>query len=201
MDMVEEANISYDKEGWRKATHLFALIMPIGYFILGKTIALSILIPAAFLIVLFDAARLGGWKLWSWVAWIWGPLIRPHESRKLTGASWIMIATVATVLMFSKPVAVCALAFIIIGDSAGALIGRKWGRHKFRNSKSVEGSTAFFLSCLIPVALVPGVPLWIGAIGAVVGTFTEAFSAKVDDNLSVPLVSGLTMHILIRFVG
>jgi len=199
--MDSEANISYDKEGWRKATHLFALIMPVGYFVLGKTIALSILIPVTFLIILFDTARLRGWKLWSWVGWIWGPLIRPHEARKYTGASWIMVATVATILLFSKPVAVCALAFIIIGDSAGALIGRRWGRHRFHNRKSIEGSSAFFLSCFIPVALVPGVPLWIGAVGAAVGTVTEAYSDKVDDNLSVPLVSGLIMHLLIKSFG
>jgi len=156
-----------------------------------------VLIPLAFLFILFDTARLRGWFFWRYVACIWGPLIRPQEESKYTGASYIMFAAVITVIMFPKPVAICALSFIIIGDTAGALIGRKWGRHKFRN-KSYEGSLAFFLSSLIPALYLPVIPFWVIATGAAVATVTEALSSEIDDNLSVPLVSGLAMHLILK---
>jgi dolichol kinase len=138
-----------------------------------------------------------GWRLWRLAKPIWGRMIRPNESARYTGASHIMFAAVLSVILFPKLVAVCALSFIVIGDTASALVGRRWGKHRFRN-KSCEGSAAFFLSSLIPAVIIPEIPIWIGTVGALVATVTEAVSGDIDDNLSVPLVSGLAMHLLIR---
>ncbi|MFH1894110.1 MAG: diacylglycerol/polyprenol kinase family protein [Candidatus Zixiibacteriota bacterium] len=192
-----QPNITYLNESLRKATHLFALVIPIGYLLTDKQVSLLVLIPLAALFILFDTARLRGWSLWHFVSRIWGPLIRPQEDCRYTGASYIMFSTVLTVVMFPKPVAICALSFIIIGDTAGALIGRKWGRHRFRN-KSYEGSLAFFVFSLIPALYLPELPFWLISVGAVVATVTEALSSEIDDNLSVPLVSGLAMHLLMK---
>lgn len=195
-----EPNITYLNESLRKATHLLALVIPFGYLLTNKSSSLLVLIPLAFLFILFDTARLRGWSIWRLVACIWGPLIRPQEETKYTGASYIMFAAVATIIIFPKPVAICALSFIIIGDTAGALIGRKWGRHKFRN-KSYEGSLAFFVSSLIPALYLPEIQFWVIAMGAAVATVTEALSGEIDDNLSVPLVSGLVMHLILRVMS
>jgi len=197
--MEDGSNITYQNEGLRKATHLFALVIPIGYSLTNKTASLVVLGIFLLMFLVFDSARLFKWKLWDIVEPIWGRMIRPQESNKLTGASYIMLAAVLTIAFFPKPVAVCALSFIIIGDTAGALIGRRWGKHRYRN-KSYEGSLAFFAFSLIPAALVPDIAFHIGAIGAAVAAFTEAVSGQLDDNLSVPLVSGLVMHILIKIL-
>jgi dolichol kinase len=98
--------------------------------------------------------------------------------------------------MFDRPIAVAALAFIMAGDPAAAIVGRKWGRHKYGN-KSFEGSLAFLIAALIVTWLAPGLPLKIGIVGAFVATVVEAVSSGVDDNASVPLISGLAMHLLI----
>ena len=49
-----------------------------------------------------------------------------------------------------------AFAILIVSDTAAALIGRKFGKHPF-HGKSVEGTTAFFISALIVVAIAPKV--------------------------------------------
>jgi len=195
--MDEELDISYLNESLRKATHLFALVIPVGYLLTNRFVSLSVLIPIMLLFILLDTARMRGWSLWRLASPIWARMIRPHESNRYTGASHIMFAAVITVIIFPKPVAVCALSFIIVGDTARALIGRKWGRHRFRD-KSYEGSAAFFLSSLIPAAVVPEIPLWVGTTGALAATVTEALTGSIDDNLSVPLVSGLLMHLLMK---
>jgi dolichol kinase len=102
--------------------------------------------------------------------------------------------------MFSKPVAVAALSFIIVGDTFAALIGRKYGRHRF-GRKSVEGSLACLLGTVIVALLVPGLTLSVALAGAVVATVTEALSMNLDDNISVPIVSGLAMTLLIRVIS
>jgi len=196
----ETVNITYEQEGWRKATHFVALIMPISYLFLSKAQVLYVLIPASFVFFLFDTARLRSWRIWDSVSHIWGPMVRPKEHDQYTGATWIMIGVVITIRLFSKPVAICAIVFIILGDIASALVGRKLGKHRF-GDKSFEGSAAFFLVCLIPAALVPGMEFWVATIGAAIATVTEAVSKKVDDNLSVPLVSGLCMHLITRYLA
>jgi len=44
----------------------------------------------------------------------------------------------------------------------------------------------------------PQLPLIVGIIGAVVATVTEALSLHLDDNASVPLVSGVVMELLMK---
>jgi len=96
-------------------------------------------------------------------------------------------------------VAILSLAYIIIGDPASALIGRRFGYHKFK-TRSFEGSFAFLVACLLIMFIVPEISLTIRIIGAVVATVTEALSFKIDDNATVPLVSGTVMTILIHIL-
>jgi len=188
----------YRQELYRKLTHLGALVIPGGYYYLGLTRAeaLMIMVPVTVLMFLIDIARLREWKIWGILKPIISPIVRAHELKgDFTGAFYILLTATICIAIFPGPVAVLSLAFIIVGDTAAALIGRKFGRHKFRN-KSYEGSLAFLVAALLVVMIAPEIPLLVGLIGAVVATVTEAVSFNVDDNTSVPLVSGLVMHFL-----
>ncbi len=188
----------YRQELYRKLTHLGALVIPGGYYYLGLTRgeALAIMIPVTILMILIDVARLRGWRIWTLLKPIISPIVRAHEMKgDFTGAFYILLTATICIAIYPKPIAVLCLAFIIVGDSAAALIGRKFGRHKFRN-KSFEGSLAFFVSAALVAWIAPEISFRVGLIGAAVATVTEAVSFKIDDNTSVPLVSGLVMYLL-----
>jgi len=192
--------LSYTGELLRKLTHLFAFIIPGAYifFQMSRGLVLSILIPVALGMIIIDIARLRDWKLWRLLRKIISPIIRKSEERgDFTGATYILATACLAIALFSRPVAALAMAFIIAGDPASALIGRKFGRHKFR-SKSLEGSLAFLIAAVVIALIMPGVPLTVKFIGAVIATITEAVSFRVDDNATVPLVSGLVMTLLLR---
>ena len=201
-------DIPFIQEVWRKLTHTGALVIPAGYLILGldKSEALSILVPISVLMTLIDIARLRDWAFWRSVARpILSRMLRAHEhAGDFTGAFYILWSACLTVALFDKPVAIAALSFIIIGDTFAALIGRRFGRHRF-NGKSIEGS----LGCLAGTVLValaahwlmPELGLTVAIVGAVVATVTEAVSFHLDDNVSVPLVSGLMMSLMITLMG
>lgn len=188
----------YRQELYRKLTHMGALVIPGGYYYLGLTRgeALAIMIPVTVLMILIDIARLRQWRLWAVLKPLISPIVRAHELKgDFTGAFYILLTATICIAVFPKPIAVLALAFIIVGDSAAALIGRKFGKHKFRN-KSLEGSLAFFVSAVLVALIAPEMSFVVGLIGAAAATVTEAVSFKVDDNTSVPLVSGLIMYLL-----
>jgi dolichol kinase len=201
--------ISLYNEFKRKAIHLVALSVPIGYFLLPKLPSLLILTPCALGAVAIDVIRLKKLPLHGWLNQLIGPILREHESADFAGASYILSASVFTILLFEKSVAVAAISFIILGDIAAALIGRRFGRTKilwnvgnsqvnWNKRKSLEGSLSCFLFCILVAMLVPHLPLWIGATGALVATLVEAAPLPINDNFSVPLISGLIMHILIH---
>ncbi len=201
--------ISFYNEFKRKAIHLFALCIPIGYFFLPKLLSLFVLTPFALGAVMIDIIRLKRLPLHGFLNRLLGPVLREHESADFAGSSYILSASVFTILLFDKSVAVAAISFIILGDIAAALIGRRFGKIKIRwrvrkgnalgnNAKSLEGSLSCLLMCLVVAALVPHLPLWVGVIGALMATGVEGITLPINDNFSVPLISGLCMHLLLQ---
>lgn len=203
--------ISFYNEFKRKAIHLFALCIPIGYFFLKdkpKPLSLLILTPFVLGAIMIDIIRLRRLPLHGFLNRLLGPVLREHESADFAGASYILSASFFTILLFKKSVAVAAISFIILGDISAALIGRRFGKTKIRWSlgesndgnswKSLEGSLSCLFMCLVVALVIPHLPLWVGIVGAFVATVVEGITLPINDNFSVPLLSGLCMHVLLQ---
>jgi len=210
--------ISFYNEFKRKAIHLFALCIPIGYFFLPKLLSLLILAPFVLGAIIIDVIRLRRLPLHGFLNQLLGPVLREHESADFAGSSYILSASFFTILLFEKSVAVTAISFIILGDISAALIGRRFGKTKIRWSlvenndgnswKSLEGSLSCLFMCLLVALVVSHLPsdnglgeplhLWVGIVGAFVATVVEGIILPINDNFSVPLLSGLVMHILLQ---
>ena len=87
-------------------------------------------------------------------------------------------------------------SFIVIGDTAGAIIGRIWGKVRFRD-KSLEGSVSFLVACLLAGIVIPAIPFWVKIVGAITATIVEAITLHIDDNLIVPVTSGAIMQVIV----
>ena len=196
-------------EIWRKTTHMGALVFPLVYLKLEKGEMLAIMIPLALLILTADIARLRKWKFWQnkLVRRLLEPMVREHEAKgDFTGATYILMSFCLTIALYTKAIAIVAITFIIIGDTFAALLGRKIKSPKFYKNKTVAGS----LGCLMGMLLVAyfsdkilhdiDIAFQAAAFGAVVGTIFEAFSFGIDDNVTVPLLSGLAMTLFVKII-
>lgn len=193
--------LDYKSEVWRKLLHLFALVIPIGYYLVPRAVAVACVGVAFLVALLIDLARFRSWPIQRFWAPVVSPIVRPKENHAFTGASHILFSGWLCPLLFSVPAAALAMTCIIFGDSAAALVGRRWGKHRYGNgSRSLEGSVAFFLASIVAALVVPGVPLWIGLAGALLASIVEALSNVVDDNLSVPLLVGLFAQLSLRLI-
>jgi dolichol kinase len=196
---VEE---SYSTELIRKGIHLSSLSIPVVYFFISRPTALTILIPVTLLFGLSDLARLFVPAFGELYRKFFGFLLRRHElnarRRRLNGATYVLLSATLCVWLFPKIIVITAFAILIISDTSAALIGRKFGRHPFLG-KSLEGTTAFFVSGLLVVALAPKIAYLpaeylIGVLAAALGAVVEALSGDViDDNLSIPIAISLAM--------
>ena len=204
MNTLQNVEQSYSTELIRKAIHLCSLSIPIAYYFVSKSTALTILIPITLAFTLSDLARLlhppTGRLYERW----FGFLLRSHErndrGRRLNGASYVLLSATLCILVFPKIIVITAFAILIISDSSAALIGRRYGRHPFMK-KTFEGTAAFFLSALIVVAVAPKISYIpaeyaIGAAAALVGSLVEAFSNEVDDNLAIPISISAAMWLM-----
>jgi dolichol kinase len=194
----------YRIEVVRKAIHLVSLSIPITYYFVSKPVALALLIPMTVIFLSTDLARYYNRTIEDWYFKYFGFLLRKRENDKknktLNGATYVLISATLCVLVFPKIITITCFSILIISDIAAALIGRRFGKHKFI-SKSVEGSAAFFITAIIVIAVAPKVEYQlgeylIGMIAAFIGTVTEALPAEIDDNLSIPITVGTSLWLL-----
>lgn len=189
----------------RKALHLSSIWIPLFYYYLPYATVLWILISLTIFSLLVEYGRYVSPVVNQFVQKFFGSILRTHEidqSRKLlSGATYVFISALLCILIFPRNIAVAAFAILIISDTASALFGRKFGKHRVYD-KSLEGALAFALSGCLVILVTPKVyGHWleyaIGFFAAFVGAIVEMLSTKLrlDDNLSVPTSIGLTLWV------
>ncbi|MDD5451255.1 MAG: SEC59/DGK1/VTE5 family protein [Desulfovibrionales bacterium] len=178
-------------EYWRKAFHLCGLCIPLAYMYLPENIFLRLFFPMAAAFIIIDLAKL---KI-KWLGRIYlrvaKNLLRDREYSGPAASLYYLIGSGLTIILFPKQIAIAALAVQTISDTVAALAGQRLGRHKIGN-KTVEGSVAFFVSAWIILAVYFGREPLKHFIPALAGTLAELFPIPIDDNLTVPLVIGLS---------
>jgi dolichol kinase/phosphoserine phosphatase len=103
-----------------------------------------------------------------------------------------------TLLLFPTPVSTAAIAIFALGDSTASLFGRCLARTPLplNKDKSLEGSAAgFFFAFLAGSVFIS--PL-VALVGAAVAMFIEYLPLPINDNLLMPLFTGLTLILLVR---
>jgi dolichol kinase len=90
------------------------------------------------------------------------------------------------------------MSFLSIGDTFAAIIGINYGKRKFNGlKKTVEGSLGCFTSIMVfAFFFAGGVSPWVYTLGALAATLAELWEIPIDDNVKIPLISGLCMTLV-----
>lgn len=206
MTPIDNGTINYRDELVRKLIHLFSLSIPIIYYFIPQSTAIVILSILTILAVVLDISRHFSPAVGKLFYMVFGFLLREHEvdrrKKNLNGATYVLISALLGVIIFPKVLFLTAFPVLIISDSTAALLGRKYGRHKFL-AKSLEGTLAFFISASIVVMFTPKLlngsitEYFIGIMAAAIGAIVENISfGFADDNLTIPIAVGLSMWLL-----
>ncbi len=183
----------------RKLVHLTALIIPIGYTFLSRKVTITGVAIATLAFVVFDFFKIQNRTFRMLIFRFLRDMFRHKEIHYFTGSAFILFSSLVCIIFFNKWVAIIAITYIIIGDTFAAIFGRLFGRHKVYGKRSIEGSVAFFLGAatftsamfFVPYEVIP---IYFRITGALLAALVELVIPQVDDNLTVPLLSGLMLQ-------
>jgi len=186
----------------RKLIHLAMAILPAVGWWLSYLLALALATALVGASLIVEAAR----RWWPWLnrlLWHLLPTVfRESEDRRLLGSTWFAIGAAVSLLLLGRDIGGTAVLFLCWGDPAAEVIGRRWGRAG--QGKTAVGSLGCLLACavagLVGVGL-GGLSPWPALAGAVAATLVERWSPPPNDNLWMPVLSGLAMAATEWLVG
>lgn len=175
---------------WRRVFHAVSgLVLALGPGALGleSTETAALLSVAAFLLFAADAFRLRSPAANRLFFVVFRTLASPREAAGLASSSWYALGAAIVWAFVPGEPAVAALLVLGLADPAASVVGRSWGRRPLGKGSWV-GSVTF---AAVAFAVLLGVLPW--PLAAVVAGVTAAFEVAplgVDDNLTIPLVTG-----------
>jgi dolichol kinase len=163
----------------------------------------------ACLVYVADRVRIHYPELVARAPWLNRAFFRAEEQLMESAMIPYAIAVLLTILTFPKVVALIAIYALGISDPASAIVGITWGRHRIVPGKSIEGSLAFLVATttIAAVALGATSPASRGAVAlaavliGIAGAILEMLPLRIDDNLTIPVLTGFASWIVCALVG
>jgi dolichol kinase len=205
------SEISYKQELFRKMIHLSSLWMVCAIvFFRDNRLALGIFFAVCCIlnVILERLVVLKVPVITPIYSFFFKDMLRSEAKNAkwvISGSPPVWAAAALATLLFPAEAGASGLAIMLIADTAAALIGRKLGKHKTYNNKSIEGIIAFNLFGIICMVIISGFfsesCTWIyyiwGVIGVFLSSMAELFEKQlhIDDNFSIVIINGLFLSI------
>jgi dolichol kinase len=165
-----------------------------GYWYLPKTAVVCGLVIAISIVALFEYLRFKILRLNDFFKNNFKGFYRHGEAYRISGLTVTLSGALLTVLIFpDKYMVFASFLYFTFGDSAAALVGKIFGRHKIFAGKSLEGSLACLVVCFIVGLFIFN---WqFALLGAVIAAIVEAIPWKISDNFWMQIINAgiLTM--------
>ena len=108
-----------------------------------------------------------------------------------------LISTFILVLLFEIEIATVSLFFLVFGDMFGKIFGLAYGRHKILD-KTLEGTLAHLGAVLLFGYILYNtldISLVVLIVGGITSPIAELLPIGVNDNFTIPIMSGTVMRV------
>jgi glycerol-3-phosphate acyltransferase PlsY len=186
---------------WRVAIRPVALLFLIFYFMFSKEVALLVIGIVCICFVALDLSRFLSKQTQELLTVKVKAIFRKGEEKKLSSMTIFLISTFIVVLLLERNIATTALVFLTFGDMYSKIFGLAYGRHKLFD-KTIEGTLAYAGAIMIfgyVVFTAIDISLLVLIIGGITATFSEFLPLGMNDNFTVPIISGAAMTVAVLF--
>jgi dolichol kinase len=129
----------------------------------------------------------------AFLAWLFSCFDRPSKFTA-KGAVIFFVGTLIAVLLFTPRYAAASILVLSISDGLATIAGYYAGKHTLFKKKTIEGTFVFFI-CTVSILTFFVVPMKALLIALVVSATELLTPAYLDDNLTVPFVTGLLLSL------
>lgn len=137
-----------------------------------------------------------------------GPLMRRSEREGVSGLPFYALGCSLALYFYERDIAILAIMFLVFSDPISSFFGVLYGKDKILPNKSLQGAVAGFFTCYLiclfytmNISTIGTHILMFSIISGLIGAASELVSAfNVDDNLTIPVLSGLGMTLLNHFI-
>lgn len=181
-------------------------LLIVSLYLGGMPINLGIIILGCFLTgaVGAEVARLRNPAFNEKCIRFFAPIIRLNEVDRISGMPYYIASAMFAIGVFPKPVAVLSLLYLALGDPIASLVGILYkGRSlSIMEGKSFHGTFAAFSVCAVTTWVylsstgMHGLNLIrLTLLGGFAGALAELLPLDIDDNLTIPIVSGFILWV------
>lgn len=176
----------------RNVAHLILGIF-LAYLVVSLQHALVIVINLSLIGCLLLSVYLYNEYHIAFLAWLFARFDRPSKFTA-RGAIIFFVGTLVAILLFAPEFAALSILVLAVSDSIATITGHYAGKHKLLRGKTLEGTSAFFVSTCIILAffVTPTRALLVALATSLAELVTPAY---IDDNLIIPVVTGLLLSI------
>jgi phosphoserine phosphatase len=183
----------------REDIHAAGFFMPVIAGLISVPLVATIIISIALVYTVSELRRLEGHEF-RLISAITRHAASPSELYGFAAAPiYFAIGIVATLLLFPTNVGGAAIAIFCLGDSTASLFGGLISTSlPFNKGKTWEGSLAgFFFAFLAGTFFVAP---WLALVGAAIAMTIEVLPLPVNDNVLVPVLTGVALTAIIALV-
>ena len=140
---------------------------------------------------------------------IFGIFMRQHESRHLSGMTYLYLGCMVLLLFRDTHIITLTLLFLAFGDPIASYFGIRYGKDRIIGNKTLQGTVAAFVVCTIVAGiycylnnLMTERLLIVAPLSGLIGAVSElAPVGKLDDNFTFPVISGALLALLFLVFG
>lgn len=206
VDLKKRSDIHYARKIWHMSG---VFTMFLAYVYMPPAVSMTILTVAWCLFVPFDFLRQKYPALNDWALHAFKPIMRQSEAKNLAGTTYLLTGVLLVDIVFPRPVVALTLLFLAFADPIASYFGILYGKDKIFGHKSIQGFMAAFFVCMILTLVyllahnyLTDRLIVVSLLAGLVGAFAELIPiGKLDDNLTLPLMSAIGLSILFYFFG
>jgi dolichol kinase len=206
LELKQRSDIHWARKIWHMSGVFFIFAL---WMILPPALSYTLLIICTALFVPADILRHRRPALNDFLVHAFRPIMRTHEINRLAGTTYLLTGVTFVAIVFPRDVASLTMLFLAFADPLASLIGIKYGKDKIFGHKSLQGFIAAYFVCfacsfvyLFFRGYAPDRTLVFSILAGLIGALAELVPIwKLDDNLTLPVLSSIGLFGLFYFFG
>jgi phosphoserine phosphatase/dolichol kinase len=185
----------------REAIHTTGFLVPlVCAYLLSRYIIALLIFLVAVIYLISETERIYGHSIPVFTSIIMSAAGSSEVQEFVVAPIFYALGIALSLTLFPEPVCYVAVTVLTLGDGFAAVFGRRFGRTRvpFNKVKNFEGTAMGFLFALLG-SLVFVEPIK-ALIASAVGMVVEVLPLPLNDNLTIPLVSGLALIMCSMFL-